>query len=76
MEIRRLKAGAFAPLHADFIRVDALWSGRLSLMGSAGGEHAEIVDLGVHEKLIDAEAAGLKWADSEGVKELFVETCP
>ena len=74
MEIVRFERGALAPPEADFIRVDTHRSGWNILLGSVGGMSVDVVDLGVHETSLDAEAEGLRWATSKGARTLYIET--
>ena len=74
MEVIKLKPCALAPVDADFIRMEVLPSGRLCLMGSAGGASAGIIDLGTHTTVSRAEAEDLRWAASQEVQTLYIET--
>ena len=78
MEIIRLPLGKQAPVDADCIRIEERDDGAVTLTGSAlcsgedDGESVSIVGGPTFGSRGEAEAAGLAWAQSVGVEQLYV----
>lgn len=80
MEIVRLPVGEQAPVDADCIRIEQTADAVFQLTASAmcvdvdEGESVSIVNAPTFETADKAEAAGLVWAASVGVEQLFIST--
>lgn len=76
METVKLPAGKKAPPDSDCIRIERRPDGGYGLNASAltGGESVAIVGSDPYETREAAEAAGLAWADGQGVAKLYIET--
>ncbi len=82
MDIVRLPEGEQAPKDSDCISLQELPDGTVRLEAAAlincgDSEQAEsiaLVDGGAYGTMEQAEAAGVAWADSHGVEQLYVST--
>ena len=80
MEIVRLPVGEQAPKDSDCIGLQSLADGRFRLEASAlincgdseVAESVALVDGGAYGSIEEAEAAGLAWADSHGVEQVYI----
>ncbi len=80
MEIVKLEEGAEAPPESDCIKIIALPDGRFRLVTSAlfegdsdGDESVAVIGGDTYATFDAAEAAGLTWADEQGVEMVYVE---
>jgi hypothetical protein len=73
MEVIRLPHGEAAPVDSDCIGIDEAGE-RFRLTGSllAGEESRAIIDGPTYESYGAAEAAGIAWAEDQGVATLYV----
>ena len=82
MDIVRLPEGEQAPKDSDCISLAQLPDGKVQLEASAlvncgdseVDESIALVGGTSYASMEDAEAAGVAWADSHGVEELYVST--
>lgn len=80
MEIIRLQPDTEAPSESDCIKITALADGRYGLVSSAlfkgdsdGDESVAVIGGDAYASFEAAEAAGVTWADEQGVETLYVE---
>lgn len=80
MEIIRLASEVEAPPESDCIKIIALSDGQFRLVSSAlfegdsdGDESVAVIGGDTYATSEAAEAAGLTWADEQGVQTLYVE---
>lgn len=80
MEIIRLQPEAEAPPDSDCIKIIALTTGQFRLVTSAlfegdsdGGESVAVIGGSAYATFEAAEAAGITWANEQGVQRLYVE---
>ena len=81
MEIVRLPPETEAPPESDCIKITPQVDGKFRLVTSAlfegdsdGDESVAVVGGDTYATYEAAEAAGLTWADEQGVESLYVET--
>ena len=76
IDIIALAPGARAPEAADWISIETLEKGRYNVAGCVGGEVRLVFANEMFECFEDAELAGVFWAQTRGVKTLYVEGAP
>ena len=82
MDVVKLPVGEQAPKDSDCISLRHLPDGKVRLEASAlancgdtdGDESIALVDGGAYDSMDEAEAAGLAWANSHGVEQVYVST--
>lgn len=80
MDVIRLAAQAEAPPESDCIKIVTLLDGQFKLVSSAlfdgdsvGDESVAVIGGDAYPTFEAAEAAGLTWANEQGVQKLYVE---
>lgn len=80
MHVIKLADGAEAPIDSDCVKIISLSGGRFRLLSSAlfegdsaGDESVAVVGGDTYATFEAAEAAGLTWANEQGVETLYLE---